>query len=140
VSLGILPVRPCVERNPTCRDEFIIQGSQISPSREYEVIVSVPLFFSYFYIKIRFVVRKHRRCDHAIDRSVDGIESLFSCSPLLPYDYRPVSEFRGHGTKVLLRKNISPSFEDSEYKETCAPSLSGQRGRHITLSEFIALI
>ncbi len=121
-------VPPWVERNPRCRDKSIVYGTQISPSRAYIVIVSVPLFFSRFSTWIRFAVRKYRGCGHAVDRPVDGVESRFGCSPLLYHDYRPVSSFRGHDTKVLSEKNISPSFEDTEHKETCVPSLSGQRG------------
>jgi hypothetical protein len=48
---------------------------------------------------------------------------------LLYYDYRPVSKFRDHGTKVLLGNNIALIFEDPKHKETYMPSLSGQRGR-----------
>jgi len=73
-------------------------------------------------------VRKYRGCGHIVDRPVDSVESRFGYPPLLYHDYRPVSEFRGHGTKALSRKNITPSFEDTEHKETCVPSLSGQRG------------
>jgi hypothetical protein len=74
----------------------------------------------------------------AIDPPVDGVESLCDCSPLLYHDYPPISEFRGPGTKVLSRKNMTPSLEDSEHKKTCVPSLSGQRGRHKTPSDFTA--
>ncbi len=73
-------------------------------------------------------MRKYRGYGYAVDRPVDGVESRFGCFPLLYYDYRPISSFRGYDTKVLLEKNISPSFKDTEYKETCVPSLSGQRG------------
>jgi hypothetical protein len=103
-------------------------------------MVSVSLFFSYFSVRIRFVVLKYRSCCHAVDPPVDGVKSLWGCSPLLYHDYRPVFEFRGHGTKVLSRKNTAPSFEDSEYKETYVPSLSGQGGCAKTPSDFIVLI
>jgi hypothetical protein len=73
-------------------------------------------------------VRKYYGFGHAIDRPVDGVESRFSCPPLLYHEYRPIFEFRANGTKVLSRKNMVPSFEDAEHKETCMPSLSGQRG------------
>lgn len=43
---------------------------------------------------------------------VDGVEIRFGYSPLLNYEYRPISKFRAHSTKVLARKNITPSFED----------------------------
>jgi hypothetical protein len=102
-------------------------------------MVSVLLFFSYFSIRIQFVVRKYRSRGHAVDPPVDGVKSLWECSPLLYHDYQPVFEFRAHGTKVLLRKNMTPSFEDSEHKETSLPSLFRQRGRK-TPSDFIALI
>jgi hypothetical protein len=86
------------------------------------------LFVSYLSTRIRFVVRKYRSVGHAVDPSVDGVESRFSCSPLLYHEYRPVSKFRGNSTTVLSRKNMFPSFEDTEHKETCMPSLSGERG------------
>jgi hypothetical protein len=73
-------------------------------------------------------VRKYRGLGHAVDHPVDGVESRFSCSPLLYYDYRPVSKFRANPTKILSRKNMFPSFEDTEHKETYMPSLSRQRG------------
>ena len=41
------------------------------------------------------------------------------------------------GTAGFLLRREGRYFEP---KETCVPSLSGQRGRHKTLSEFIALI
>jgi hypothetical protein len=123
-------VRPCVERNPPCRDESIVQGSQISPSREYEVMVSGSLFFSCFSTRIRFAVRKYHGCGHAVDRPVDSVDRRFSCSPLLYHGYWPVSEFRYRGTKLLSGKNMAPRFEDTEHKETCMPSLSGQSGRY----------
>ena len=44
----------------------------------------------------------------------------------LNHDYRPVSEFRCYGTKVLSRQNTTPSLEDLEYNETCVPRLSDQ--------------
>ena len=73
-------------------------------------------------------MRNYRGCGHTVDRPVDGVESRFDCSPLLYHKYWPVSEFRGYGTKALTGKNITPNFEDTEHKETCVPSLSGQRG------------
>ena len=39
-------------------------------------MVSVPLFISYFSIRIRFVVRKYCNCGHAVDPPVDGVKSL----------------------------------------------------------------
>lgn len=121
-------VRPCVERNPPCRDGSIVQGSQVSPPRVYEVIVSVPLFFSLFSTRIRFAVRKYHGLGPAVDRPIDGVESRFSCSPLPYREYQPVSKFRANSTKVLSRKNMVPSFEVTEHKESCMPSLSGQKG------------
>jgi hypothetical protein len=84
----------------------------------------MPLFFSYLSTRIRFTVRKYRGYNHTIDHPVDGVKSRFGYSLLLYYKYRTASEFRGYGTKVLLRKNIIPSFKDIEYKETFVPSLS----------------
>jgi hypothetical protein len=122
--------RPWVERKTPCRDESIVWGSQVSPSQVYEVMVSVPLFFSRFSTSILVALRKYRGLGHAVDGPVDGVESRFSCSPLLYHECRPVSKFRANSTKILLRKNIVPSFEDTEYKETYTPRLSRQRGAH----------
>jgi hypothetical protein len=36
-------------------------------------------------------------------------------------------EVGGLSKKVLSRKNMAPSFEVSEHKETCVPGLSGQK-------------
>ena len=126
----MINVRPYVAKNPPCRNDFIVWGSQISTSQTYKVIISLLLFFSYFSTRIRFAMRKYHDYSYAVDRPVDSVESGFSCFPLLYPVYRPVSEFRGHGTKVLSRNNIALSFEDKKHKETCMPSLSGQRGRY----------
>jgi hypothetical protein len=93
-------------------------------------MVSVPLFFSYFSIRIRFTVRKYRGCGHVVDRPVDGVDRRFSYSPLLYDSYWPASEFRYRSTKLLLRKNVAPMFKDTEHKKTYMPSLSRQSGRY----------
>jgi hypothetical protein len=49
--------------------------------------------------------------------NINSVESCFSCSPLPYYNYQPVSKFQGYSTKVLLRENMTPSFEDIEHKE-----------------------
>jgi hypothetical protein len=67
--------------------------------------LSVPLFFSYPSIRIRFAVRKYHSYDYAVNCPVDGVESRFSRSPPLYYEYRPVSKFREYNPKLLLRKN-----------------------------------
>ena len=75
-------------------------------------------------------MRKYHGCSYAIDRPIDSVKSRFSCFLLLCHDYWPVSEFRGHGTKILSRNNLTLSFEDTKHKETCIPSLSGHRGKY----------
>ena len=52
-------------------------------------------------------------------------------TPLLHHGDWPVSDVRGHDAKVLSRRNMSPSFEDTEYKKPCMPSFSGLKGRYI---------
>ena len=59
------------------------------------------------------------RFDYAVDYPVESVKSCYGYYPLLYYDYR------GHGTKVLLKKYMTLSFEDLEYKETYMPDLSG---------------
>ena len=77
-------------------------------------------FFSYFSVRIRFVVKKYCSCGHAVDSPVDGVQSLSGCFPLLYHDCRPISEFRGHGTKELLRENMTPSLKtQSTRKPVC---------------------
>ena len=127
---SITNVRPWVERNPPCRDESIVQGSQVSLLRVCEIMITVLLFFSSFSVRVRFAVRKYCSLDYAADRPVDSVESRFSCPSLLHHDDRPVSEFRGYRTKVLSRKNMIPSIQDMERKKTCMLSLFGQRGSY----------
>jgi hypothetical protein len=91
-------------------------------------MVSVPLFFSHFSTGIRFAVRRYHGFGYAIYHPVDGVKSGLDCNPLLYHDYKPVSEFRGHRTKVLLRKNMTPSFEDIEHKETYVPYPDKEEG------------
>ena len=91
-------------------------------------MISLLLFFSHFSIRIRSPTRNSPRSCYAVDRPVHGVESRFSCSSLLYHDYQPVSRIRGHSTKVLSRKNITPDFKNSEHIETCTPGLSGKRG------------
>ena len=53
-----LAVPPCAAKEPPCRDESIVQASQISPSRVYEVMVNVPLFLNHFYTRNHCVAGK----------------------------------------------------------------------------------
>jgi hypothetical protein len=112
-------VHPCVPKNPACRNDFMVWGSQISTSEIYKVIISLLLFFSYFSTRIRVIMRKYHGCGYTVDRPIDGVKSRFGGSPLLYYNYQPLSKFRGHGMKVESRKNISLRFEDTKHKETC---------------------
>ena len=84
-------VPPCVAREPPCRDESIVQASQVSPSRVYEVMVNVP-FFSAIFIEETSVQReKYRGLDHAVDRFVRSVDRRFSCPPA---PSRPFTCFR----------------------------------------------
>ena len=85
------------------------------------------LFFSYFSIRVQFVVRKYYHCGHIINCPINSVESPFGYSPLLYYNYWPVSKFRDRSMKLLSRKNIAPKFKDIERKETFMPDLSGQK-------------
>jgi hypothetical protein len=73
-------------------------------------LVSMPLFFSSFSIRIQFIVRKYYSCGKTIHRPVNRVESHFSYSPLLYYNYRPVLKFRGNSTKVLLTEKYDSMF------------------------------
>jgi len=54
-------IKSCVARNPPRRDESVVQASQVSLSRVYEIMVNVPLFFSHFYIRNQCAARKTPR-------------------------------------------------------------------------------
>jgi hypothetical protein len=68
-------------------------------------------------MSIQFLVRKYYGYGHVINCPVDGVKSPYGCSPLLYYNHWPVSKFRDHNTKLLLRKNIVPKFKETERKE-----------------------
>jgi hypothetical protein len=87
-------VHPYVPKNPACRNDFMVLGSQIFISQTYKVMISLLLFFSYFPTSIRILVGKYYGCSNSIGCPVDGVEYRFSCFPLLYYDYWPVSKFR----------------------------------------------
>jgi hypothetical protein len=54
-------------------------------------------------------------------------KAAVAITSLLYYNYRPVLRIWRRGIELLLSSNITPSFEDTEYKETCLPDLSGQK-------------
>jgi hypothetical protein len=52
--------------------------------------------------------------DYAIDLFKYGTNRHFGCSPLLNRDYLSLFKIRSTWGKVILRKNITPSFEDAQ--------------------------
>ena len=66
-------VRPWVARNPPCRNESIVRGSQISPSRISNVMVSLLLFFNHFSVRIGSPTRKTPRSCYDVDRPFYGV-------------------------------------------------------------------
>ena len=64
-----------------------------------------------------------------------ALKALLAVSPLLYYNYWPVSKFRDRSTKHLSRKNIAPKFKDTEHKVTFMPDLSGQNGRRYIIRQ-----
>jgi hypothetical protein len=132
-------VHPYVPENPTCRNDFMGWGSQISTTLIYKAIISLLLFFSYFSTRIRFLLRKYPGCGYVIKCPVNGVKRLFGCFPLLYHNYWPVSKFRDYSTKLLSRKNIAPKFKDTECKTTFIPDLSGQSGRRYTLRQALLI-
>jgi hypothetical protein len=100
-----------------------------------QTLISLLLFFGYFSIRIQFAVRKYCSYSHIIDCPVSGVESPFGYSPLLYYNYWPVSKFRDCSIKLLLRKNIAPKFKDIERKEAIMPDLSGHSGRRYIIRQ-----
>jgi hypothetical protein len=124
-----------VPKNPVCRKTLWFGGLK-SPPHKYIKLQSV--YYCSLAISLQVLdlqLEKILQFGYAVDRPVESVKSCCRYYPLLYHDYRSVSEFRGHGTKVLSRKNLTPSFEHLEHKETCVPSLSGQRGRHKTPSD-----
>jgi len=65
---------------------------------------------------------------HAVNRFVDAIDSHFSCNPLLNRDCGSLFEVRSAREKVLSRKNMSPSLEDTLPTRTCIPGVSPTEG------------
>jgi hypothetical protein len=61
----------------------------------------------------------------------------FSAVPLLYYNYLPVSKFQDCTTKLILRKNTTPKFKDTEWKATFMPDLSEHIRRRYTLRQAI---
>jgi len=64
---------------------------------------------------------------YIVDYLIKRVKSCYSYNPLLYYDYQLVPGTRGRGIELLLSSNITLKFEDTEYKETCLPDLSGQK-------------
>ena len=59
----------------------------------------------------------YRGLRHVVDRFVDAIDRRSSGSPLLNRDCRSLFEARCAREKILLRKNMAPSFEgDSDLR------------------------
>lgn len=52
------------------------------------------LFFSYFSMKSRLIVRKMLYSSYIIDLCINSIKSYNSYSSLLYYNYRPISEIQ----------------------------------------------
>ena len=91
-------------------------------------MANVPLFFSHFSTAFQSAAKLYRGLGYAADRSVHC--PLYLC----PYALLRLSAYlriSGPWTKVPLRENMAPSFDDTEHKETRMPSLSVQSGRHI---------
>jgi hypothetical protein len=80
-------------------------------------MLSLLLFCSYFFIRIRFIVRKYYGTVVLLIILLIALKALLAILLTL-YDYWPISKFRDSGIKPLLRKNITLSFKDIEYKET----------------------
>jgi hypothetical protein len=104
VDLGMMSsVHPYVTKNPACRNDFMVLGSQVFTSQMYKVIFSLLLFFSYFPTSIQILVGKYYSCSNSIDCHVDSVKYRFSCSPLLYYDYWPVSKFQDPQHEALIK-------------------------------------
>lgn len=100
----------------------------------------MPLSFSYFYIRIQFAVRKYRGCSYTVDRPVNGVKSHFGYWPLLYYKFGPISHFRGHGSKALLRESIILGLKTQSIRESVCRIYPGKREVYIILGDVIAFI
>ncbi len=92
----LLNVRPYDEGRTLWRDEFTVWTSENSLSQVYEDTVNVSLFYGHFSSRTPVCNEKIPAVGHAVDHSVDGVESCFSCDPLFNHDHPHVFEFRRH--------------------------------------------
>jgi hypothetical protein len=86
------------------------------------------LFSSHFSLGNQSASRNYRGVGHAVNRFISAIDCRFSCSPLLSYDYRSLFEVQSTRGKVLLRKNMALSFEDTLPSGTCITGVSPGKG------------
>jgi hypothetical protein len=87
------------------------------------------LFYSHF-SSWKPVCNENYHCaGHAVDRFVGAIDRRFRSFPLLNCVCGSLFEVRRAREKVLSRKNMTPSLEDTLPSKTCIPGVSPGRGR-----------
>ena len=89
-------VSPWVEGRTLWRDEFTVWTSENSPSQVYDDMVDLSLFYAHFSLRTPVCNKKITVVGHAVDHSVGGVESCFSCASLLKHDHPHIFEFRRH--------------------------------------------
>jgi hypothetical protein len=67
----------------------------------YELIICLILFFSYFSMGARLVIRKIIQFGYTVDRPVKTSKAAIVITPCSVMTVGPIFEFRGHGMKVL---------------------------------------
>lgn len=87
------------------------------------------IFSGYFSFKSHLSNKKRTPFDHAIDPSNHVTNRSSGCSPLLNRDYQSLLKMRRTWGKILLRKNIAPSFEEVKEEIMQSVGYSGVRER-----------
>lgn len=97
------------EKPHVARKGFRLGISSLSLSIQ-RVMVNVSNFFSLLSLYSVYLEQNHPGFGHAVDHSVHGVESRFSCYPLLQHDLLHIFEFRSYNKIIPSRKDIVPNF------------------------------
>lgn len=126
---------PCVTRNSPCRNYFHRSTYQVFP-RQSMTLLSMSHCFSAISSQVSGLQEKKIRRSWLCSRLVLSWhgEALEIC-PLLQHEYWKLCIFRSDGTKVPSKKNIAPSFNNTQPSGTYHSEFSrpkGVVGSHVT--------
>ena len=93
-----------------------------------KVILNVSLFYNHFSSRKAICNKNYRCANHAVDRFVGAIDRRFPSSPLLNCVCGSLFKVRSAREKVLSRKNMTPSLEDTLPSRKCIPGVSPGKG------------